>query len=205
MGFDDVHDRVVGIFVGPVALPLQHHSERGDRLRARLDDALHGITMRKFAHVAAAVFDYVHLVAVVDCLHRRQRDAGLGPQAGKDNLLATRLPDRADEVLVVPGIHGRAFDQRLLPEHRLDLGPHVAAEALGLDGREHDRDVKYPRSLAQYEIAVDDALAIVAGDAEEHVRLQVDDRDHAVVGGEQALLAQLGSVSTLHHDVLLTS
>ena len=36
--------------------------------------------------------------------------------------------------------------------------------------------------LAKYEIAVDDALAIEAGDAEEHLRLQVDDRTTQLSG-----------------------
>src|SRR5262249_19311064 len=49
MGLNDVHDGIVGIAKRPVALQLEHHSERGDRLRTGLNGALHGVLMGKLA------------------------------------------------------------------------------------------------------------------------------------------------------------
>ena len=40
-------------------------------------------------------------------------------------------------------------------------------------------------------------------DAEEHLRLEVDQRDDAVVGGQQPLFATLGSTGLLRHAFLL--
>jgi hypothetical protein len=37
MVFHDVYDRVIGVTLRPIALPLEHHGHRSDRLRARLE------------------------------------------------------------------------------------------------------------------------------------------------------------------------
>ena len=84
----------------PIALPFEHHGERGDRLGARLDHALHRVVVRELADVAAAVFDDIDFVAVVNGLNRRQRDAGFRPQSGQHDLLPAALLDGGDEVLV---------------------------------------------------------------------------------------------------------
>src|SRR5262245_12097897 len=87
-------------------------------------------------------------------------------------------------------------------EHGLDLRPHVTAEALGLDGGEDDGHVEEAGGLREDEVVVDDGLAVEVRDAEEHLRLEVDEGDDAVVGGEQALLAQLGSAIAGGHHIL---
>jgi hypothetical protein len=86
----------------------------GTPVRARLDHAFHGVVMRELADVAAAILDDVGFVAVVDGLNRRQGDAGLRPEAGEYDLVPAALLDGGDEVLVVPGVHARAFDRCLL-------------------------------------------------------------------------------------------
>src|SRR5438552_1736240 len=102
VGLHDVHHRVVRVLVRPIALPLEHHGERGDRLGARLDHALHRVVVSELTDVAAAVLDDVDLVAVVEGLNRRQRDAGFGPQASEHDLFPPAFLDGGDEVLVVP-------------------------------------------------------------------------------------------------------
>src|SRR5207237_3942016 len=119
VGLHDVHDRVVGVLGRPVALPLQHHGERGDRLRAGLDHALHRVVVGELADVAAAVLYDVDLVAVVDGLDCRQGDAGLRPQAGQHDFLPAALPDGGYEVLIVPGVHAGALDGRQFGEDGL--------------------------------------------------------------------------------------
>jgi len=83
---------------------------------------------------------------------------------------------------------------------RLDLRPHVAAEGLGLDRGQDHRHFERPGCFTQNEIVVDDRLAIEIADAEQHLRLQVDDGDHAVIGCQQTLLAELWAV--FGHDEL---
>ena len=79
MVLHDVHDRVIRVSLCPITLPLEHHGERGDRLRARLDHALHRVLVSELADIAAAVFDDIDFVAVVNRLHSRQRDTGFSP------------------------------------------------------------------------------------------------------------------------------
>jgi hypothetical protein len=170
---------------------VEHHPERRDRLRARLDHALHGVVVSELADVAGAIFDDIGFIAVVNGLHGRQRDAGFRPQAGEDDLLAAALRDSGDEVLVVPGIHRRPLDRRLVREDGLDLGPHVPAETPGFHGAEHHGDAEDPGGLRQRHVVVDDRLAVEVGDAEEHLGLEIDQREDAVVGGQQPFFAPL--------------
>ena len=83
VGLHDVHHRIVCIFLRPIALPFEHHHERRDGLGAGLNHALHRVIVRELAHVAAAVFDDIDFVAVVNRLNRRQRDAGLRPSPAR--------------------------------------------------------------------------------------------------------------------------
>jgi hypothetical protein len=46
MVFHDAYDRVIGVALCPIALSLEHHGERSDRLRTRLDHPLHRVVMR---------------------------------------------------------------------------------------------------------------------------------------------------------------
>ncbi len=52
-GSHDVHNGVVRVLVGPIALPLEHHRERGHRFSTSLDHALHRVLVGQLAHVAA--------------------------------------------------------------------------------------------------------------------------------------------------------
>jgi len=47
------------------------------------------LSCAELADVAAAVLRDIDLIAVVERLHRRQRDARLSPEPGQDDLLAT--------------------------------------------------------------------------------------------------------------------
>src|SRR5215831_5239678 len=87
MGPHNVHNCVVGLAVCPIALPLEHHRESRDRLRACLDDAPHRVIVVKLAYVATAVFDDVDFVAIVNRLNGRERNTGLGPEPGQHNFL----------------------------------------------------------------------------------------------------------------------
>src|SRR6266851_5973311 len=103
----DVHHRIVGALVGPVALPFEHDGHGRDRLCASLNDTLHRVVVGKLTHVAAAIFHHVDFVAVVDRLYRRKRNTDFCPKAGNENLLATAFFDRGDKVFVIPRVHGR--------------------------------------------------------------------------------------------------
>jgi hypothetical protein len=61
-------------------------------------------------------------------------------------------------------------------------GPHVAAEALGLDRAEHNRDVEHLRGFQKRNVIVDNRLTVEIGDTKKHLRLQIDNRDHTVLG-----------------------
>src|SRR5271155_5717121 len=82
----DVHHRIVGSAVGPIALPFEHDRQGGDRLCAGLNDALHRVVVSKLGDVAAAILHDVDFVTVMKCLHRRQRNTGFRPKAGNENL-----------------------------------------------------------------------------------------------------------------------
>ena len=105
MRLHDVHHRIICIFRRPIALPLQHHHDRRDGLGAGLNHPLHRVVVRELGQVAAAVFDDIDFITVVNRLNRRERYAGLGPQSGQDDFFLAALFDGSDEVLVVLGIH----------------------------------------------------------------------------------------------------
>src|SRR5260370_35387618 len=66
----DVHHRIVGSFVSPVALPFEHRRQGRDWHCAGLNDALHRVVVSKLAHVTAAIFHNVDFVTIVKRLHR---------------------------------------------------------------------------------------------------------------------------------------
>src|SRR6266446_10114180 len=100
----DVHHRIVGALVGPVALPFEHDGHGRDRLCASLNDTPHRVVVSKLAHVAAAIFHDVDLVTVMNRLDRWQGNTGFRPKAGNENLLASAFFDRGNKVFVVPRV-----------------------------------------------------------------------------------------------------
>jgi hypothetical protein len=203
MVLHDVHDRVVCVFQSPIALPLEHYGERGDGLRARLDYALHCVLVGKLAHVAAAILDDVDFVAVVNGLDGGKGNTGFRPEPGQHDLLPTGFLDRGNEVLVVPGVHGGAFDRRLLWEDSLDLRPEISAETLRFNRAEDDGHVENPSGFCEGHVVVDDRLAVEIRNAKEHLRFEIDQCNHAVVRGQQPLLTALRATIGLSHDFLL--
>jgi len=192
MVFHNVHYSVISTFVRPVALPLEHHRKCSDRFRTGLNDALHRIVVRELSHVAAAIFDDVNLVSIVDGLNGRQCNTRFRPQPCQHDFLASAALDSVDEVCIVQGIHARALDWLLPRKDRLNLRPHVAAECLGFDRGQDDWHVKYARRFGKGKIVIDDRLAVKVGDAEKHLRLKVDNCDDTVIGREQSFFLSLG-------------
>src|SRR4051812_28011095 len=82
----------------PIALQLARESEHRDRRRAPLDHALDPRFARSLADAADRIGDEVHLVAFVDRIERRKRDADFGPEAGEDELLPPGLRDGRAEI-----------------------------------------------------------------------------------------------------------
>src|SRR5271167_165755 len=140
----DVHDRVVCVCLRPIALPFEHHGQCGNGFGASLNHALHRIFVSKLADVAAAIFDHIDFVAVVNGLDGWQRDAGLCPQSRQNNLFPTALFDRGNEVLVIPGIHRGTLDWDLVRKYSLDLRPKISAETLALHRAEDDWEREHP-------------------------------------------------------------
>ena len=105
MRLHDVHHRIVCIFQRPIALPLQHHHDRRDGLGAGLNHPLHRVVVRELGQVAAAVFDDIDFITVVNGLYRRQRNAGFSPKPGQKNFFLAAFFDGGDKVFVVLGIH----------------------------------------------------------------------------------------------------
>ena len=155
--------------------------------------------MRELANVAAAIFDHIDFVAIVNGLDGWQRDAGLRPQSGQNDLLSTALFDRGNEVLVVPGIHRSTLDGGLVRKDSLDLRPDISAETLAFHRAENDGKIKNSCRLCERDGVVDDRLAVEIGNAKEHLRLMVDQRDHAIIRGQQSFLAAFH----LGHEQLL--
>src|SRR5258705_5330182 len=188
--FHDIHNCIVGVAVSPITLPLQDSGERSDRFCSSLNHSLHRVVVAKLVYVSAGIFNNIDFVAIVNRLHCRQGDAGLGPETSQDNLLAPGSFDRCDEVLVVPGIHRGPFNRLLLWKDSFYLGPNIPTEAFRLHCREHDRDVEYPGGLRQCHCVVNDRLPIEVADSEQHLRLVVNQSNHAVVRGKQAFLTE---------------
>src|SRR6266699_884066 len=184
----DVHNGVVGAFVGPIALPFEHDRQGGDRLCAGLNDALHRIVVSKLAHVAAAVFHDVDFVTVLNRLHRGKRNTDFCPKSGQNNLLAAGFRDCRDEVLVIPGVHRGSLDRLLAGKYRAELRPHVPAKRFRLDGREDYRHIEHPRGFSECHCVVDNGLPIEVADAKQHLWLMVDQRHNAVVRCQEPLL-----------------
>src|SRR5437667_5602578 len=179
MVFHDVHNGVIRIARCPVALPLEHYGERGNRLGARLDHPLHRVVMSQLANIATTVFNDIDFVAVVNGLDGWKRDTRFRPQARQDDLLPASLLDRRNEVLVVPGIHGRTLNGHLVWKDSLDLRPDMATETFGLDRTEDDWNLEHPCGFGEYQVVVDNGLAIEVRDAKKHLRLKINLRDNA--------------------------
>src|SRR5256886_12997106 len=122
----------------------------------------------------------------------RKGDARLGPEARQHDLRSTGRLDRGHEVLVVPRVHGRPFDGRLRRKHRLKLRPEIPGKVVRLHRREHDRYVEDAGGLGEGDGIVDDRLTIEIRDAEEHLRLMVDERDNAIVLSQETFFTALG-------------
>src|SRR6202035_5727200 len=100
--------------------------------------------MRELANVAAAIFDHIDFVAVVNGLDGWQRDAGLRPKSGQNDFFPAALFDRGNKVLVVPGIHRSTLDGDLVRKDSLDLRPDISAETLALHRAEDNRKSEHP-------------------------------------------------------------
>src|ERR1700730_18969703 len=58
MRLDDVHHSIVGVSQTPIALPLEHRRKRGHGYGSGLHHALHRVSVRERAAIAAAaIFD----------------------------------------------------------------------------------------------------------------------------------------------------
>ena len=63
------------------------------------------------------------------------------------------------------------------------------------------RHVKDACSFREHDVVVDDGLAVEIGDSEQHLRLQIDERDHAIVRREQFFFAALRAIAVRHDFV----
>ncbi len=64
---------------------------------------------------------------------------------------------------------------------RLDLRPHIAAEALGFHRAEDHGNLEYLCGFRKRDVVVDDRLAVKISDAKEHLGLEIDNCDDTVV------------------------
>src|SRR6202047_2276469 len=179
VGLHNVHHRIVGSTMRPIALPFEHDLHGGDRLCASLNDTLHRVVVSQLGHVAAAILHDVDLVAVMNRLHRRKRNTDFCPKAGNKNLLASAFFDRGDKVFVVPRVHGRTLDGFLPREYCSQLRPHIPAEGLRLDGGQNYGHIEYPCGLPDRHGVVDDSLAVEIACSKQHLALMVDQRHDA--------------------------
>ena len=72
------------------------------------------------------------------------------------------------------------------PIDGLDLRPHIAAETFGFHRAEDNRHVENLGGFQKRDVVINDRLAVEIGDAEEHLRLQIDNCHHTVVGSQQS-------------------
>ena len=123
----DRHHGIVGVAMGPVALPFEQDLLPGHRHAAGLDHAVHRVLMCVAGGAAGGVRDHVDLVAPLQ--HGAEREGGvadLGPEARDDDLLAAVCGERVADILVVPGVHRGALEDLVLREHRQQLGIGMA-------------------------------------------------------------------------------
>src|SRR5713101_7007718 len=152
--------------------------------------------MRQLAHVATAILHDVDLVAVMNRLYRWKRNTDFCPQAGKNDLFLSRFLDRSHEILVVPGIHGGAFDGCLVWVDGLELRPHVPAKAFRFDSGEHYGNLKHSGRFCQCHDIVNDSLTIEVADSEQHLWFIIDQRHNAIVRSQKSLFTELGTISS---------
>src|SRR5882757_8525007 len=151
--------------------------------------------MSELTHVTAAIFNHVDFVAVMKRLHCRQRNAGLRPKAGNENLLASAFFDRGDKVLVVPRVHGRTLDGLVSREYGAQLRPHIPAEGLRLDRCQNHRYIEHSCGFPERHGVVDDSLAVEIARSKQHLALMVDQRHDAIVRSQESLLTQLWTIA----------
>ena len=186
-----VHDGVVSVALSPVALPLEHRGKSGDGLCAGLDNPAHRVVVSQLADVATAILGDINLIAIVDHLNGWQSDTGLGLQASEHDFLPAGFFDCRNEVLVVPRIHRGALDGLLIGKDRFELRPHVPAEALRLDGSQHNRHFEDARCLTKGDGVVDDGLPVEIRSSEQHLGLMVDERHDTVIRCQESFFAPL--------------
>ena len=175
------HQRVVVLALRPVALPFEECRDRREANRAGLHHPRQRGFLRGGRRRAAAVIDHVDRVARVEHRQRRPGDAHFGPQSGENDVLATGGLDCLPEACVVPGVHAAALHDRLTWEDVEQLWPDVTAERFGLNCGEHGRHLEFLRNLGHQRNVVDQQRALDAGDAEQHLRLMVDEHEGAVL------------------------
>ena len=159
MRLHDVDDGIVSVSRSPIALPLEHHGKRGDRLGTSLHHTLHRVVMRECADIAAAVLDDIDfepswIAWIVGStthvsVQRRLRTIFLRPVL---LIAATKFASSQEFI-----------DERSIgdwPKDRLDLRPHIAAEALVSTVDRTTGTSNVFAALLEYEIVVDDRLGV---------------------------------------------
>ena len=146
MLFDEASDGVIRILACPVALPLEQHLLPCHGHDACLHHAIHGVLVRIDGRAARSIGHHVDLIVrIAQAGERKRQIADLRPQAGNHDLLVAVLGiggERVADVLVVPGVHGRAFEKLVRREDGQQLGEGIAGEAIRLDLRNGRRDVE---------------------------------------------------------------
>ncbi len=186
--FQDFHEVVVVVALGPVALPFEEGGDGGEADSACLHHAGEGGIVRGLGGGSAAVFDYVEVVAFAKHFDGGPGDADLCPKAGHYDVFLACGFDGGAEGGVVPRVHARAFDGLLAREDIEELRPEVAAKAFGFNGGEDSGDVELFCDFGEEDDVVDEGGAVNIGDAEGHLRLVVDEDDGGIVCGEQFVI-----------------
>ena len=149
----------------------------------------------RVAHIAAGIFHDVDFVTVVKRLYRRQRNTGLRPKAGNENLLASAFFDRGDKVFVVSRIHRRTLDGFPPRKYGSQLRPHIPAEGLRLDRGQNYGHIEYPCGFSECHGVVDDSLAVEIACSKQHLALMVDQRHDAIVRSQEPLLTRFWTIA----------
>ncbi len=127
------------------------------------------------------ILNDMNLVPVIHCLDCCEGDAGLSPESLHNDLLLPSLFNRGNKILVVPGIHAGTFNGGLIRKDRLHLWPKNSAEALRLNRCEHVRHAEYSGCFGKHDVVVDDRLTVQVRHPKQHLRLQINLSNHAVV------------------------
>src|SRR5207253_8432134 len=180
-----LHDGLVSLLVGPVALVFQQYLLPGHRNGPGLDHPLHGHVMGLLRGATRSVGDNIDLESFLHRFQCRKGQTNLGPERRHYQLLAPGGLDRCYQVPVAPGVHRSALDRLLTREYAQDLGPDIATETGGFDGGENRWHVEQFSGLGQRNVVVLQLLAVDRLHAKGHLRLVVNQDQSAIVRIEQ--------------------